>query len=135
LVPAESIHRFAAHGFSPCPVTKSEAAALFLRADQLPLRAEVVLSSNKTLSAWAKIFGDPVAVAAMVDSLVHHAEIIVLKGDSYRLKGKGRRCWAKDRPAESVQFSTGGLCSDFQPTLTDVTKELFLRRARQRSGA
>jgi DNA replication protein DnaC len=24
----------------------------------------------------------------MVDRLVHHAEVIVLKGDSYRLKGK-----------------------------------------------
>jgi len=30
----------------------------------------------------------PVAVAALVDRLVHHAEIITLKGDSYRLKGK-----------------------------------------------
>jgi len=40
------------------------------------------VSSNKTLSAWAEIFGNPVAVAAMVDRLVHHAEVIVLKGDS-----------------------------------------------------
>jgi DNA replication protein DnaC len=29
-----------------------------------------------------------VAVAAMVDRLVHHAEVIVRKGDSYRLRGK-----------------------------------------------
>jgi hypothetical protein len=35
-----------------------------------------------------EIFGDAVAVAAMVDRLVHHAEVIVLKGESYRLKGK-----------------------------------------------
>jgi DNA replication protein DnaC len=53
-------------------------------------RRSLVLSSNKTFSAWAEIFGDPVAVAAMVDRLVHHAEVIVLKGDSYRLKGKGK---------------------------------------------
>jgi DNA replication protein DnaC len=26
----------------------------------------------------------------MVDRLVHHAEVIALKGDSYRLKGKGK---------------------------------------------
>ena len=38
--------------------------------------------------AWAEIFGDPVAVAAMVDRLVHHAEVIALKGDSYRLKNR-----------------------------------------------
>ena len=31
---------------------------------------------------------DPVAVAAMVDRLVHHADVIALKGESYRLKGR-----------------------------------------------
>ena len=30
------------------------------------------------------------AVAALVDRLVHHAEVLVLRGDSYRLKGKGK---------------------------------------------
>jgi DNA replication protein DnaC len=53
-------------------------------------RRSLVVNSNKTFSAWAEIFGDPVAVAAMVDRLVHHAEVIVLRGDSYRLKGKGK---------------------------------------------
>ncbi|HEU5002913.1 MAG TPA: IS21-like element helper ATPase IstB [Actinomycetota bacterium] len=52
-------------------------------------RASMIVSSNKNFSAWAEIFGDPVAVAAMADRLVHHAEVIVLRGDSYRLKGKG----------------------------------------------
>ena len=31
--------------------------------------------------------GDPVA-AAMIDRLVHHAEVVNLKGDSYRLKNR-----------------------------------------------
>ena len=66
-----------------------EAAALFFalissRYEQ----ASMIVNSNKTFSAWAEIFGDPVAVAAMVDRLVHHAEVIALKGDSYRLKGR-----------------------------------------------
>jgi DNA replication protein DnaC len=38
-------------------------------------------------SAWAEIFGDPNAVAAMVDRLVHHTEVIVLMGESYRPRG------------------------------------------------
>jgi DNA replication protein DnaC len=85
------IHRFAAHGSHRVRSQKSEAAALFFALISSRYeRRSLVLSSNKTLSAWAKIFGDPVAVAAMVDPLVHHAEIIVLKGDSYRLKGKGK---------------------------------------------
>jgi DNA replication protein DnaC len=44
---------------------------------------------GNTRSSWGNTFprlGD----AAMVDRLGHHAEVIVLKGDSYRLKGKGK---------------------------------------------
>lgn len=52
-------------------------------------RSSPIVSSNKTFSAWAEIFGDPVAVAALVDRLLHDAEVIVMRGESYRLKGKG----------------------------------------------
>src|SRR5215218_9438595 len=66
-----------------------EAAALFFALISSRYeRRSLIVSSNKTFSAWAEIFGDPVAVAAMVDRLVHHAEVIVLKGESYRLRGK-----------------------------------------------
>jgi DNA replication protein DnaC len=34
------------------------------------------------------VFGADVAPAAMIDRLVHHAEVISLKGDSYRLKNR-----------------------------------------------
>jgi DNA replication protein DnaC len=66
-----------------------DAAALFfaLIASRYE-RASLVVSSNKTFSAWVEIFGDAVAVAAMVDRLVHHAEVIPLQGDSYRLKDR-----------------------------------------------
>ena len=68
-----------------------EAAALFFAlVSSRYERSSIIVSSNKTFSAWAEIFGDPVAVAALVDRLVHHAEVLVLRGDSYRLKGKGK---------------------------------------------
>src|SRR5688572_14159836 len=35
---------------------------------------------------WGEIFGDEVTAAAMIDRLIHHADILSLKGDSYRLK-------------------------------------------------
>ena len=41
---------------------------------------------RKAFSAWGEIFGDEVTAAAMIDRLVHHAEILALKGDSYRLR-------------------------------------------------
>jgi len=52
-------------------------------------RASLIVTSNKPFGSWGEIFGDEItATAAMVDRLVHHAEIISLKGDSYRLKDK-----------------------------------------------
>jgi DNA replication protein DnaC len=51
-------------------------------------RASVIVTSNKPFSAWGDIFGDEVVAAAMIDRLVHHAEILALKGDSYRLRDK-----------------------------------------------
>ncbi len=41
--------------------------------------------------ARGEIFGDEVVAAAMIDRLVHHAEILSLKGDSYRLRDLGGR--------------------------------------------
>ena len=51
-------------------------------------RASMIVTSNKPFSRWGEIFGDDIVAAAMIDRLVHHAEILNLKGDSYRLKGK-----------------------------------------------
>ena len=51
-------------------------------------RASMIVTSNKPFSAWGEIFGDDMAATAMVDRLIHHAEILSLKGDSYRLKDR-----------------------------------------------
>lgn len=51
-------------------------------------RASLIVTSNKPFSGWGEIFGDEVVAAAMIDRLVHHAEILSLKGDSYRLRDK-----------------------------------------------
>jgi DNA replication protein DnaC len=51
-------------------------------------RASLIVTSNKPFSAWGEIFGDDVTAVAMIDRLVHHAEILSLKGDSYRLRDK-----------------------------------------------
>jgi len=63
-------------------------------------RASMIVTSNKPFSAWGEIFGDEVVAVAMIDRLVHHAEILSLKGDSYRLRDKdlGARASA-DSPA------------------------------------
>src|SRR5436189_1245592 len=51
-------------------------------------RASMIVTSNKPFSAWGEIFGDEVTAVAMIDRLIHHAQIRSLKGDSYRLRDK-----------------------------------------------
>jgi len=51
-------------------------------------RASLIVTSNKPFGRWGETFGDDVVAAAMIDRLVHHAEVIALKGDSYRLKNR-----------------------------------------------
>src|SRR5881398_803455 len=51
-------------------------------------RASLIVTSNKVFGRWGEVFGDDVVAAAMIDRLVHHAEVIALKGESYRLKNR-----------------------------------------------
>lgn len=51
--------------------------------------ASLVLTSNLPFSGWGTVFGDQVVAAAMIDRIVDHAEVITIKGASYRLRGRG----------------------------------------------
>jgi DNA replication protein DnaC len=72
------------------PFDPDAAALFFSLISSRYERASLIVSSNKSFSAWAEIFGDATAVEAMVDRLVHHAEVIVLQGESYRLKDRAK---------------------------------------------
>jgi len=52
-------------------------------------RGSIVLTSNLPFSGWGGVFGDQVVAAAMIDRIVHHADVLTLKGASYRLRGRG----------------------------------------------
>ena len=68
---------------------EAEAANLFFQLVSARYeRASLIVTSNKPFGRWGETFGDEVVAAAMIDRLVHHAEVIALKGDSYRLKDR-----------------------------------------------
>lgn len=50
----------------------------------------VVLTSNKPFAKWAELMSDEAVATAMLDRLLHHAHIISLKADSYRMKDRLR---------------------------------------------
>jgi DNA replication protein DnaC len=78
------------------PFDPHAANLMFMLVSRRYERASLIVTSNKPFSGWGEIFGDDVVAAAMIDRLVHHAEILALKGDSYRLRDRDLARPARD---------------------------------------
>ena len=48
------------------------------------------MTSNRPIEEWGKLLNDVPAATAILDRFLHHAEIIQMKGRSYRLRHGGR---------------------------------------------
>jgi DNA replication protein DnaC len=70
------------------PFDADGAALFFQLVSRRYEKGSMIVSSNLPFSGWGDTFGNATAASAIIDRLVHHAEIIVLKGSSYRLRGK-----------------------------------------------
>jgi DNA replication protein DnaC len=56
-----------------------------------------VITTNKPFSEWGEVFPSASCVVSLVDRLIHHSEIIVLEGESYRMKEAQERADRKKR--------------------------------------
>lgn len=63
-----------------------EANLFFHLINDLYNSASIVLTSNKAPKEWGELLGDPAITTAILDRVIHRAEIIHLNGDSYRMK-------------------------------------------------
>jgi DNA replication protein DnaC len=58
-------------------------------------QGSIMVTSNLPFGRWGETFADDVVAAAMIDRLVHHAEVLTLTGDSYRTRHR-RELLAKE---------------------------------------
>jgi DNA replication protein DnaC len=49
-------------------------------------RRSLIVTSNLDFQDWGHLFDQPATAAAFLDRLLHHAHVISLKGDSYRIR-------------------------------------------------
>ena len=47
-----------------------------------------MMTSNRPLEDWGKLIGDVPSATAILDRFLHHAEVITITGQSYRLRNK-----------------------------------------------
>lgn len=50
----------------------------------------IIITTNKPFGKWSEIMADEAIATATLDRLLHHAHILSLKGDSYRMKDRLR---------------------------------------------
>ena len=70
------------------PITKEGAYLFFQLINKRYEKKSTILTTNQMFSKWPEVFGDSVVTNAIIDRLVHHAHIIKVKGQSYRVKDK-----------------------------------------------
>jgi DNA replication protein DnaC len=68
------------------PITRSQANKFFTFISDTYETTSLVFTTNKEITEWAEMMGDPVLTTAMLDRVLHHAKCFSLRGESYRLK-------------------------------------------------
>jgi len=53
-------------------------------------RGSMLITSNRSVGEWGEVFGDAVVATAILDRLLHHSQVLTIRGESYRLLEKRR---------------------------------------------
>jgi DNA replication protein DnaC len=64
-------------------------------------KRSTMMTSNRPIEEWGKLLNDVPAASAILDRLLHHAEIIPINGRSYRLQSKAKPAATPQRSAFS----------------------------------
>ena len=65
-----------------------------------------LVTTNKSFAEWSEVFPNAACVVALIDRLVHNAEIIHIKGNSYRLKEAQERAEQRTKKRKTAARST-----------------------------
>lgn len=63
----------------------------------------IMLTSNRAPTEWPELFGDPLLASAGLDRLAHHAETLVITGESFRAQGRN--------PLETLTSGSNGIAA------------------------
>jgi len=70
------------------PVSGPMANVNVLTSSGLYETRSTIMTSNRPLEDWGKLLGDVPSATAILDRFLHHAEIITITGQCYRLKDR-----------------------------------------------
>jgi DNA replication protein DnaC len=60
-------------------------------------RKSVIITSNRAFKEWNQVFPNATCIATLLDRLLHHADVTVIEGDSYRMRESEKDAAARRR--------------------------------------
>jgi DNA replication protein DnaC len=69
-------------------LSEEQATQLFALVRDRYERGSIILTSNTSFSDWGALLGNEILASALLDRLLHHAEVIAIPGRSYRMKNR-----------------------------------------------
>lgn len=72
------------------PLEKQTAHLFFQLVSRRYERGSMLITTNQTITQWGHVFGDEMIAAAVLDRVLHHSHVLVIQGDSFRLRQKKR---------------------------------------------
>lgn len=93
-------------GYLPMP---GEAAShLFQVISRRYEHGSIILTTNRGIAQWGEIFEDTTVAVAILDRLLHHATVLQIDGESYRMRGHRARInqlrASLNQPAQPGEF-------------------------------
>ncbi len=70
------------------PLEPADANRFFQVINRRYTRSSTIVTSNKRISEWAALLGDEILATAILDRLLHDAEVLTINGPSWRLRGR-----------------------------------------------
>ena len=76
-------------GYLPMP--REAASHLFQVITRRYEHGSIILTTNRGIAEWGEIFEDTTVAVAILDRLLHHATVLQIDGESYRMRGHRAR--------------------------------------------
>ena len=89
------------------PMSREQANLFFQVIAKRYERGSVIVTSNLPFGQWDKTFADDATLtAALLDRLLHHAHVVAIQGESYRLKDKRKAGLLQAKAAKEAKATS-----------------------------
>jgi DNA replication protein DnaC len=79
-----------------------------------------IVTTNRPFAEWSEVFPNAACVVSIVDRLVHHAEILVIEGESYRMREAKERAAARKKKTVKSRRGTKTTTQKQSPQRKDL---------------